>query len=182
MEVRLNVYDLHEQNEFLFPLGLGMYHSGVEIRGTEYTFASGAGIFNMPPKSAPNKFRESILVGIYRGSLSDIDGIINSLRRDFSGDKYHILNRNCNSFAEMFVLRLLNIQTPGWVNRMAFYGSLFSCFLPDEFSGNAPVNQESSSDNSSSNFTSKGIYNNSRNNNNNTKSPFGNSAGRRLGD
>ena len=33
-KVILNVYDLNEQNDFLYPLGLGMYHSGVEVHGT----------------------------------------------------------------------------------------------------------------------------------------------------
>lgn len=30
--------------------GFGAYHTGVEIAGKEYTFAGGAGIFDMPPK------------------------------------------------------------------------------------------------------------------------------------
>ncbi|KAJ1443403.1 hypothetical protein B484DRAFT_389526 [Ochromonadaceae sp. CCMP2298] len=37
-EVFLNVYDLHENNDMLFPLGLGAYHSGVQVGRTEYTF------------------------------------------------------------------------------------------------------------------------------------------------
>jgi hypothetical protein len=36
-----------------------VHHSGVEILGTEYTFASGAGIFDHSPREAPGaKFRE----------------------------------------------------------------------------------------------------------------------------
>lgn len=37
-KVYLNVYDLHEQNEMLYPLGLGMFHSGVQVGRLEYTF------------------------------------------------------------------------------------------------------------------------------------------------
>ena len=29
--VRINVYDLVKQNEYLYPLGMGAYHTGVEI-------------------------------------------------------------------------------------------------------------------------------------------------------
>lgn len=36
--IYLNVYDLNENNEILFPLGLGMYHSGVQVGNEEYTF------------------------------------------------------------------------------------------------------------------------------------------------
>jgi hypothetical protein len=55
----LNVYDLSPANDYLHPIGFGLHHSGVEILGTEYTFASGAGIFNHSPQDAPGaKFRE----------------------------------------------------------------------------------------------------------------------------
>ena len=159
MEIRVNVYDLHEQNEMLYPFGLGLYHSGVEVNGLEYTFGSGSGIFNHPSKQAPNvKFRESILVGIFRGTTRDFDRVIDSLRNDFSGTKYHLLERNCNSFAEMLVFRLLNVQIPGWINRMAFYGSLVSCVLPQNLTGAAaPVDNTTSTGSS----TFGGVYNSS---------------------
>lgn len=37
MDVKLNVYDLSEANGLLQPIGVGFYHSGVEINGREYT-------------------------------------------------------------------------------------------------------------------------------------------------
>ena len=43
--VLLNVYDLSSANEFTYSFGLGVHHSGVEVNGTEYTFASGVGEF-----------------------------------------------------------------------------------------------------------------------------------------
>ena len=43
------MYDLHESNSWLQHVGLGMYHSGVEIGGVEYTFSE-AGISQHPPR------------------------------------------------------------------------------------------------------------------------------------
>ena len=44
--VRLHVYDLSPMNSsILMPLGLPILHTGVEVFGTEYTFAGGAGVF-----------------------------------------------------------------------------------------------------------------------------------------
>lgn len=37
-QVILNVYDLNDNNAILYPWGLGMYHSGVQIGREEYTF------------------------------------------------------------------------------------------------------------------------------------------------
>lgn len=44
-KVILNVYDLSPANDCLYPVGCGLHHTGVEISGTEYSFASGAGVF-----------------------------------------------------------------------------------------------------------------------------------------
>lgn len=40
-KVFLNVYDLAPANEFLYPVGFGFHHSGIEVLGSEYSFASG---------------------------------------------------------------------------------------------------------------------------------------------
>lgn len=143
-DVILNVYDLHEQNMSLHEFGLGFYHSGVVVNGQEWTFASGSGIYSTPPRSVPG-FRESIFLGKFKGTSRDVDTIVDSLRDSYRGDMYHILDRNCNSFSESFVLKLLNKQIPGYVNRMAFWGSIFSCCLPDDMTGRAPVGDTSAS-------------------------------------
>ena len=51
--VVLNIYDLSPANDYLYPIGFGLHHSGVEILGVEYSFASGGGIFESSPKVAP---------------------------------------------------------------------------------------------------------------------------------
>ena len=73
--VYLNVYDLSPANDYVYSVGLGVFHSGVEVDGTEYSFASGAGIFDMTPRDAPNaRFREALDIWKMRFSTSDPGG------------------------------------------------------------------------------------------------------------
>lgn len=46
----LNVYDLSPVNELGYPVGLGVFHSGLQVGDREYTFAGGGGIFNHDPR------------------------------------------------------------------------------------------------------------------------------------
>ena len=56
---------------------MGLHHSGVEILGREYSFASGAGIFDSSPKDAPGaKFRESIELGVFEGGSGEVTSAI----------------------------------------------------------------------------------------------------------
>ena len=150
VRVILNVYDLSEVNMNLYPLGLGMYHSGVQVGGVEWSFASGAGVFQDSPKSV-QAFRESIFMGEFQGNSRDIDAILDDLRPLFHGNSYNLLSQNCNSFAEAFCLRLLNKSIPGFVNRMANMGSMISCLLPESVTNqSAPVGDTSGNSSSGS--------------------------------
>mmetsp|Transcript_15641 Transcript_15641/g.11382 ORF Transcript_15641/g.11382 Transcript_15641/m.11382 type:complete len:96 (+) Transcript_15641:37-324(+) len=78
VEIILNVYDLgsaesQQSNAFLFNyLGLGFFHSAIEINGTEYCYggnplSSGSGVFTCAPMTVENAhYRESFLMGTYR--------------------------------------------------------------------------------------------------------------------
>jgi hypothetical protein len=113
---------------------------GIEIAGSEYTYGGGGGIYDMTPKSAPNaKFRESIVIGEYKGSSADIRTLISDLRSDFPEDGYNLLTKNCNCFSNEFSLRLTGKPIPSYVNRLATLGSYCSCLLPPELQGKDPT-------------------------------------------
>ena len=73
----INSYDLSPANDYLYAMGMGLHHSGVEILGREYSFASGGGIFDSSPKDAPGaKFRESIELGAFEGGSAELQSAI----------------------------------------------------------------------------------------------------------
>jgi len=139
-KVILNVYDLSPINDYLYTIGFGLHHTGVEIQGSEYSFAGGGGIFSSTPKDAPGAiFRESIEMGVFEGSNSDIQSAIDDLRNDFGPNAYNLVYKNCNHFANAFCWALLRKPIPGYCNRLANYGACLSCFLPKKLLDNAPV-------------------------------------------
>ena len=129
--VTLNVYDLHAANEFIAAVGLGLYHSGVEIDGREYVFGQGSGIADVPPRSAPNAvFRVGINMGAFDGDRGGVARALDDLRTEFQPDRYDVITKNCNHFADALVFRLLGRRIPSWVNRAAMFGSCVACLVP----------------------------------------------------
>ncbi|EKX42405.1 hypothetical protein GUITHDRAFT_141342 [Guillardia theta CCMP2712] len=126
-----NVYDLRFQREEgeggvkggnagLSRLGLGLYHSGVEIYGREFSFGYSeggrTGVFEIPCKCASAvmsqvTFKESVLLGYCQRSRFEV-------------------RRNCNHFSNELSKLLVGKPIPSYVNRPANVGqnllSLFS--------------------------------------------------------
>ena len=139
-QVYLNVYDLSPANDYLYSVGLGLHHSGVEISGIEYSFASGAGIFESSPREAPNaRFRQQINMGSVVGKEVVQDALSDLRNSDFGPDDYHLIRNNCNHFANRFIWKLLNKTIPSHVNRLADVGVCCSCLLPRQMLEHAPV-------------------------------------------
>lgn len=156
-KVIANIYDLNDNNDLLLNFGVGLFHSGVQIGGQEYTFASGSGIFTHSPKEAGGaRFRESVEIGTYTGSNSDIESILSSLRPVFQGKDYNVITKNCNHFAEEFLNRVVGRGLPGHVNRLADIGSVFACLIPPSMTGEAPVQDGETGDTRDSN--GGGVY------------------------
>lgn len=135
MDVVLNVYDLSPYNYYVYCVGFGAYHSGLELGGVEYSFGGndtdGTGVYEVSPRSeSAAMFRQSIFLGKTTLPLSERLRILDHLRLEFKGRSYHVLGRNCNHFTNELSLRLLGRPIPRFVNRSAGCVMLFSCCLP----------------------------------------------------
>lgn len=140
-KVYLNIYDLSPANDYLYPIGFGLHHSGVEVMGSEYTFASGAGVFEAPQaRDAPGaRYRDTLELGAFDGGMAEFNKALADVRQTFGPDDYHLIRKNCNHFANALVWRLLGRQIPAHVNRLADLGVCCSCLLPKEMLEHAPV-------------------------------------------
>ena len=134
-EIVLNVYQANQGDASTTVVGLpgccGAYHSGVEIAGTEYSFASGVGIYECRPGEYGHVV-ERIGVGASHLSHKEIRAAMDRLRAYFTGDSYHVVLHNCNSFSEALVRECTNNSKglPAWVNRAAWWASWFKCCFP----------------------------------------------------
>ncbi|CAI0415291.1 unnamed protein product [Linum tenue] len=150
--VYLNVYDLTPMNGYAYWVGLGIYHSGVQVHGVEYGFGahdhSTTGIFEVEPKQCPGfTFRKSILIGRTDLGPKEVRSMMEKMAQEYSGNTYHLITKNCNHFCNDVCLKLTGKAIPSWVNRLARLGFLCNCVLPAELNG-AKVRQVRSEDRS----------------------------------
>ncbi|PKA65507.1 DeSI-like protein [Apostasia shenzhenica] len=133
--VYLNVYDLTPINGYAYWLGLGVYHSGVQVHGVEYAYGAheqpSTGIFEGEPRSCPGfAFRKSILIGRTDMGPREVRALMEDLAEIFTGNTYNLISKNCNHFCNEACLRLTGNPIPRWVNRLANLGFLCKCVLP----------------------------------------------------
>ncbi|VDL23833.1 unnamed protein product [Hymenolepis diminuta] len=126
--VIVNVYDMSSLNEYISNIGLGVYHTGVEVYEREYCYGGhqfgGSGIFEMVPRDTENlgpnyTFKTSIIIGCTDFTYRDVCTILNTMEKEFLGDQYHLLRKNCNHFSSAFVEILCGATLPKWINRLA---------------------------------------------------------------
>ncbi|CAL5051429.1 unnamed protein product [Urochloa decumbens] len=134
--VYLNVYDVTPANGYARWLGLGVYHSGVQVHGVEYAYGAhdgaSSGIFEVVPRRCPGyAFRESVLVGATELTRAEVRAVMAELAAEFPGDAYNLVSRNCNHFCDAACRRLVaRARIPRWVNRLAKIGVVFTCVIP----------------------------------------------------
>lgn len=133
--VYLNVYDLTPINGYAYWLGLGVFHSGVQVHGLEYAFGAHeyptTGIFEGEPKQCDGfTFRKTILVGKTDLGPAQVRSVMEELAEIYRGNAYNLITKNCNHFCNDVCIRLTQNPIPSWVNRLARIGFLCNCVLP----------------------------------------------------
>eukprot|EP00249_Psilotum_nudum_P018921 c27022_g1_i1 orf=499-1050(+) len=134
--VFLNIYDLTTLNGYLYWLGVGIFHSGIEVYGMEYAFGAHdyptTGVFEVEPRSCPGfMFRRTIELGTTDLDPIEFREVIDRIACEYNGDMYHLIAKNCNHFSNDLSMRLTGRTIPGWVNRLASIGAFCNCLLPE---------------------------------------------------
>ena len=126
-DIYLNIYDLHGSNSLFGHLGLGLYHTGVEIADKEYSF-SNQGIARTNPQLPEfGVFKEKIKIGTFNLDMEFLASTLASLAAtDFSPNTYNIITKNCNHFSNALCISLCGVGIPTWINRAASIGSTLS--------------------------------------------------------
>ncbi|CAG8520637.1 22125_t:CDS:2 [Cetraspora pellucida] len=99
-----------------YMFGIGVFHSGVEIYDKEYNF--GGHDFETT---------DSVLMGHTSLSREEVKNVIDGLSKEWSGNSYNLLTRNCNHFTSELCNILVGKPAPNWINRAAKLGTLFPC-------------------------------------------------------
>ncbi|KAI8983003.1 PPPDE putative peptidase domain-containing protein [Pilobolus umbonatus] len=142
-KIILNVYDMLQPGFITnvgFALGVGIFHSGVEIGSQEYCFGGHdyeyvTGVFMVQPKIGPQGvlFKQSVDMGYTDLNEEEIDSVLKDISKEYIGTTYNLLSRNCNHFSDDLCRRLTGKHAPGWVNRAAKLGTMFPCVIPAEW-------------------------------------------------
>ncbi|XP_027367428.1 deubiquitinase DESI2-like [Abrus precatorius] len=127
---RLNSTVLHINRIFKDGIGLGgIFHSAVQVYGDEeWSFGfceAGTGVFSNPSgKNTMYTYRKSVVMGKTNFSVFKVNRILRELCREWPGNSYELLSKNCNHFCDEFCVRLGVPKLPGWVNRFANAGDV----------------------------------------------------------
>lgn len=78
-------------------LGLGLYHTAVEVYGQEHSFVghpfSFTGIVSTVPKTASYIYQEGLQIGRTTMNERTVGQQLKDLGKIFTGSSYHLLNR-----------------------------------------------------------------------------------------
>lgn len=143
--VHLNVYHLNNEwqksnqiSKQLFGLG-GAFHAGIEVHGVEWAYGDEGISSNDPRTHEVHVYHESIQLGETDLSADEVVTLVKKMKRDWLGQEYHMLDRNCCNFADVFSQELVGEPIPSWVTRFPHIASQAAAHLDEVIDVNGIV-------------------------------------------
>mmetsp|Transcript_62722 Transcript_62722/g.149634 ORF Transcript_62722/g.149634 Transcript_62722/m.149634 type:complete len:632 (-) Transcript_62722:41-1936(-) len=127
-EVLLHVYDVGDSstiktvNGWSSSIGGGVYHGGVEVYGTEWSYGFtntvGTGVSWCVPRAHPHHaYRQTVDMGTTKLSERQVNELLEGLMDAWLGSAYHLLKHNCLDFCNALLKGLGLGSIPAWVDR-----------------------------------------------------------------
>jgi len=136
--VYLNIYHLSSINYIIQIIGLGFFHSTLEINNIEYSYSATddeeVGIFKNRFIDEPKNIilKEKIYLGNTLFNDEQINEVLMLNIPYWLGKSYDPFLKNCNHFTYFFARLLLNeidlLNYPTYINRFTDYGIYFNAF------------------------------------------------------
>jgi tetratricopeptide (TPR) repeat protein len=141
--VFLNVYDIvppvNSAARVFCCSRWGIYHTGVEVQGLEFSFGghsdSSTGVFMAKPRSAKGcVFRQALPIGRADLDAIELRQLVAEISKSWPGNNYDPFQRNCNHFSESLCKELTGKATPAYINRFTkscfVRGVFYRCLVP----------------------------------------------------
>ena len=131
--ILLRVYDVVRANRVLEYLGIGFYHTSIQIYGHEYYYGGHdediTGIVETDiGESTSLHLKETLLVGYTFYDADDVDLILDEFGKFWQGNGYDPFSHNCNDFSKHIIQHLCHeegmYEFPTYVNRFSKLSSL----------------------------------------------------------
>mmetsp|Transcript_36083 Transcript_36083/g.82873 ORF Transcript_36083/g.82873 Transcript_36083/m.82873 type:complete len:369 (-) Transcript_36083:40-1146(-) len=131
IEVRLSVYTLKFSNVALLDSVsanvVGAYHTAIVIRGLEWAYGGHdekglSGVYHCHPEENPEfVFYRRVILGRVRATDEALRSVVSLLEHsvEWEGNRYDLVEHNCNHFSASLCWRLLQRLPPRWVNKTA---------------------------------------------------------------
>jgi hypothetical protein len=138
--VYLNVYYKSSISEYIEYLGLGIYHTALEIFDVEFSFGycekdCGITANKSYDYDKQMKFKEKIYLGHCLYNLSQIKEIIFNISSFWKGNSYDPFTKNCNEFTKYLSSKIIHdpIRFPEYVNLIATQTTILKSFFKPIF-------------------------------------------------